>query len=448
MTEKDSFSDCSVGNLISLFFFSLFCFNSITVSAQTLTAHIPQAAGAPYLLSQHRLHKVDTLASGRFDANGYLKIQMPEAARKGVFRLKWPQAQIEGLWDGNTTRFKVPAQGEPEILEGEAWKRLLVLRKSLWDLRQQQTVLMQAHQLFQDDAQWQALLANKRQLLQTEEESQAKALLQESLLVQEALRAEWNFIGRDAAFFRRLHRPEAALEAIDFTTPAAYFHPATMQHIVEAFNLYMEQPGVPATLLGLQFVQRLMDAVEHGDPVYFDPVADFLRVGLEQMNQVPALQYLAGRVAEQESCSDTELRSRLEAQLSTYLRITPGNTPPLLDGLVDRAGQPIQHQPSSGLYIFWSTQCTHCQEQLPLLYQRWQAADAPKPIYTVSIGGDAQSWQRLTADWPEWTHWRDPKNNEGPTVQNYLIYATPFIVEVEETGKIGRVYRSAEEIKW
>lgn len=416
--------------------------------AQSFTAHIPQAAGAPYLLSQHRLHRVDTLAFGRFDANGNLQITLPKEAREGVFRMKWPQGQMEGLWAKTPTRFRVLATGEPEILEGEEWRKMVAIRRALWNLRQQQQVLQKAQKLFEDDAAWQSKVSEKNLLLTQEEDALRQGVEKEVAVIQAALWAEWDFIGRDEAYFRQLQKPAAALEALDFRTDAMYYHPSGMQHIVMAFNLFMEQKGVPASLLGLQFVQQLMNSVEQGDPIYFDAVVDFLRVGLEQMNQVPALQYLAGRVAEQESCSDAELRSQLEAKLSTYLRITPGNIPPLLQDLVDREGKTVTHQPQRGLYVFWATHCTHCQEQIPQLYERWNEANQPLPVVTISIGGDADSWRRLTKDWTAWTHWRDPQQNEGATVQNYLIYATPFIVEVDEAGKIARVYRSADEIKW
>ena len=196
----------------------------------------------------------------------------------------------------------------------------------------------------------------------------------------------------------------------------------------------------------MRFVESIVGYFQ-SQPALLLPIADFVRLGLQQMQQPKALQLLSHLLSAQSSCNDPSLLAKLQDNLRPYAPVSPGSLPPPLDSLVDGAGRPVRAQPTEGLYLFWAADCEHCLEQLPQLHRWWSAKHPDWKVTTVSVGGSVQAWNQTVATLPGWTHWRDPAGREGVTVEAYVLYATPLFVKVGRDGRIEDVFRAESSLE-
>lgn len=432
--------------LVNRIFFLSLMFVSPLVQAQSISGRLMSPPGTPVTLVRYEMHKIDTVMTAQLDVNSRFTMKLNPDIQSGLLQLQWPKGRLDIVFNQDKISFDMTSQGEPSIIHGEAWKDYLAKRKTLWSIRKKEKLLSEVAQTFPDDVGILSAIRNKRIEVSEEELRLKEELERANTLSSDLILADWNFIGRNPKYFEIPNFPASYFDNIDFTDSLLFYTPWCQDRIVKSFRHYMSSSQGPQGYKALQFTQLCMNKLEAGHPIYFTAVADFLKDGLENMNQVAALQYLAGRVADQESCTDPELKAKLENELSTYLRITPGKSPPALKDLEDEENNAINFQPSEGLYIFWSVSCSHCKEQLPQLYQEWKGSKQTTPMYSISLSGERPEWSQIVGEWNGWTNWRDPKGNDGAAINDYMVYATPTFVLVDKQGKIESVFRSSEEV--
>ena len=141
------------------------------------------------------------------------------------------------------------------------------------------------------------------------------------------------------------------------------------------------------------------------------------------------------------------MERKLRENLRHYAPISQGAKAPRLDSLVNAAGQVVALQPNEGIYVFWAADCGHCLEQLPKLYRWWSSKHPDWAVTTISVGGSAQDWASTIATLPAWTHLQDPLGRQGPTVEAYVLYATPLFVKVDRDGLIVDVFRAESSLE-
>jgi hypothetical protein len=227
---------------------------------------------------------------------------------------------------------------------------------------------------------------------------------------------------------------------------ALVHHPVLANMIVEYYRLFEPDSVYSEEIQAMRFVEALVGHFQD-QPALLLPIADFVRLGLQQMQQPKALQLLSHLLSGQRSCNDPALMAKLQDNLRPYAPVSPGAVAPRLDSLVDAAGRPVQAQPTEGLYIFWAADCEHCLEQIPQLHRWWLAKHPDWKVTTVSVGGSVETWSQTIATLPGWTHWRDPAGREGVTVEAYVLYATPLFVKVGRDGRIEEVFRAESSLE-
>ncbi len=85
--------------------------------------------------------------------------------------------------------------------------------------------------------------------------------------------------------------------------------------------------------------------------------------------------------------------------------------------------------------VFWSSTCSHCLQEMPVLYNYLKNN---KQVKVIAIGlEDTQSkigWQTMTKNYPNFTHVYGVNKWENKTVKNYGVNATPsfFVLDAEK----------------
>ena len=421
--------------------------STVTIG-QSIQGKIPAKQPTPFILLGHRLHQTDTIVKSQTKNDGRFVINMPANAYHGIYTLAWPQGNLEILFGGEPIQFDHSGPGETIISQGEEWKLLEENRKQLLDLRNKQMLLIDLKKEFSD----------QKKLIKESERSKQALLKNEDLLKQnilakrEALFAryllfEWPFVGRRAEDYPEYQTKERYLELLDLSDSVAYHHHTLPRHFIEYFKFFSQDENANPNLVGLEFAYKIMAKIDESHPIYFLPTIDFLRQGLEAMGMQAALQYLAGKVEEQESCSDTELQEKLKGQLDRYLSIMPGKQAPALVELVDVSNLGTSYTPRNSLLVFYSTSCTHCQEQLPKLHAWWQNKAINLEVAAINLDASSETWKSFIAPLNGWRHMRDPNGNKGQTLETYLVFSTPKFVWVDEFGRIKQVFHSLEQIQ-
>ena len=98
---------------------------------------------------------------------------------------------------------------------------------------------------------------------------------------------------------------------------------------------------------------------------------------------------------------------------------------------------------------YWTTYCTPCTEELPLLMEMYQTHKAAgMEVVGVNLdteGAPIQEYiQQHKVPWP---HIHEAGGMEGPPAMAYGIVALPTMFIVDKTGTVAAVTTSMEDVK-
>lgn len=412
-----------------------------------ILAKIPAEPGTKVVLATVRLHQSDTVAVAQTDSNGVVRFDMPATAYHGFYQMVWPGGQNAVLWDGKGLDFEALGPDSVLIRRGASWKIYRDTRNELVRLRNQLHLL---DQLTVEFPQAKAMLEGAQSEMQRIETAEGLLVRMiqapDSDLGLRLLGLEAPFVGNRPERLRQELKPGRYLNLMDLSDTVHLYHNVLPKMVVEYYRLFEPDSVYSEEIQAMRFVESLMNHLK-SSPRYVVPVADFLRLGLQQMQQPKALQLLSQLLSENNSCTDPELERKLRENLRHYAPISQGAKAPRLDSLVNAAGQVVALQPTEGIYVFWAADCGHCLEQLPKLYRWWSSKHPDWAVTTISVGGSAQDWASTIATLPAWTHLQDPLGRQGPTVEAYVLYATPLFVKVDRDGLIVDVFRAESSLE-
>ncbi|MBM3936325.1 MAG: hypothetical protein FJ343_04140 [Sphingomonadales bacterium] len=418
-----------------------------TLEANMLIAKLPAEPGTKVVLATVRLHQSDTVAITQADSSGVVRFEMPGKSYHGFYQLVWPGGQNAVLWDGKGLHFEALGPDSVLIHHGTSWKIYRDTRSELIKLRLQLQLL---DQLTVEFPQATAMLQGAQAEVERLEAAEALLIRRihapDSDLGLRLLGLEAPFVGNRPERLRNELKPGRYLNLMDLSDTVHLYHNVLPKMVVEYYRLFEPDSVYSEEIQAMRFVESIMNHLKT-NPRYVVPVADFLRLGLQQMQQPKALQLLSHQLSENNSCSDPELERKLRDNLRHYAPISQGAKTPRLNSLVNAAGQAVDLQPTEGLYVFWAADCDHCLVQLPKLYRWWSSKHSDWAVTTISVGGSTQNWSSTIATLPGWTHLQDPLGRQGPTVEAYVLYATPLFVKVDRNGLIADVFRAESSLE-
>ena len=90
------------------------------------------------------------------------------------------------------------------------------------------------------------------------------------------------------------------------------------------------------------------------------------------------------------------------------------------------------------LLLFWSSECSHCREEMPLIkevYQKYHAKGFD--IYAVSVDYDLNKWKAyINKEHLSWTNVYTTQDSQPNPAIDYVIMNTPTMVLIDQQGTI------------
>lgn len=193
-----------------------------------------------------------------------------------------------------------------------------------------------------------------------------------------------------------------------------------------------------------------LDKVREGSPVVFAFITEYLIKGFEQFGFEDVLVFLAEHW-NQDSCLEFESNNGLSDKLKQITKMKVGNSAPLLKSkTVDGTSFNISQVSSRfRLVLFWSSNCIHCKQILPMLRDLYHQQTSQE-IEVIAFGLD-----RDTSNYLEtvnnlqlnWINITDFKGFESPVVKEWGIVGTPSMFLLDNTGTILEKPQTLEDLK-
>jgi thiol-disulfide isomerase/thioredoxin len=98
------------------------------------------------------------------------------------------------------------------------------------------------------------------------------------------------------------------------------------------------------------------------------------------------------------------------------------------------------------LLVFWSTGCSHCLREIPILYTYTQNSKNTKVI-AFSLEKNDKDWTRHIEKYPEWHHVLGLKRWRNSIARTYQIRSTPTYIMLDKDKKIIDKPDTLEEVK-
>lgn len=87
------------------------------------------------------------------------------------------------------------------------------------------------------------------------------------------------------------------------------------------------------------------------------------------------------------------------------------------------------------ILVFWSTGCSHCLREIPVLYNHTKNSKNTKVI-AFSLENNDKEWKKHKAKYPKWHNVIGLKKWENPIARTYQIYSTPTYIILDKNKKI------------
>ncbi|MDP2187741.1 MAG: hypothetical protein Q8J69_03560 [Sphingobacteriaceae bacterium] len=431
----------------SLIILLLLVGSASSLFASSIRGKMRLPAGSTMLLYDFRMHVSDTVATATTGSDSIFLFRMPAPAYHGFYRLTWEGGYVDVLYDGEAISFEQKSNDTYNILRGSSWLHYRSYKEELRKIRENQGRLQALLNEYEGEARLLQQIKKQQKRLRKAEAAQLRKINKVQNLGTRQLRFELPFLGQSGAALDSFYTRERYLELLDLSDTLQLHYNLIPQFLVAYYRLFAPEEGEDAEVLGISYLNRVFDKLEE-NPIYFAPVADFLRIGFEQMGLPKALHLIQQRVATQNACTDPQLSERLRNTLLAYNRIAAGATAPTLEQLVQADGKMLEKRlPSSDLLVFWSADCPHCLRDLPTLHL-WLKNNRPQIAVTaIALDSWEVGWKAEKQNLEHWEHLRDPKGWNGPSSIAYRVHATPFFVRIDKNGKIIDTYRSVADLR-
>ena len=96
--------------------------------------------------------------------------------------------------------------------------------------------------------------------------------------------------------------------------------------------------------------------------------------------------------------------------------------------------------------VFWSTGCSHCLREIPVLYKHTQNKKKIKVI-AFSLENNDKDWKKHIVKYPKWHNAIGLNKWENPIARTYQIFSTPTYIVLDKNKKIIAKPNTLEEVR-
>lgn len=421
--------------------------SSALTYATSIRGKVLAPAGTTLYLYDYRLHVSDTVGKVKSGIDSLFLMPLPKNAYHGFYRLVWEGGFVDVLYAGEAISFEQTHANEFNILRGSHWRTYRQTKERLRRLRDNQSRLTQLIEAYEGESRALTIASKQIKKLAKTEVRLVNSIRTNNNFAYRHLRFELPFLAANQTNMAATYTREQYLDLLDLSDTVQLHFNLVPQMLVAYYRLFEPSENEDAEVLAIDFINRVFDKLEL-HTLYFYGVADFLKIGFQQMNQPRALQLIAQKIATQNACANPQQHERLLPMLQQYERIAPGAAAPALTDLVKADGSTVNTQAvAPGILVFWRADCPHCLRDLPPLHL-WLKNNHPQLIVTaVALDTWELGWKSEQLQLAGWQHLRDPKGWDGAASENYLLRATPFFVRIDSHGKIMDTYRSEAALR-
>lgn len=172
-----------------------------------------------------------------------------------------------------------------------------------------------------------------------------------------------------------------------------------------------------------------------------------IQQGLKSMDFTELLKYVDVNYATKvEQCTlESGENDELQKRLRSYEVLKKGAQAPQItfnEGEIKNLEQiPSEYV----LLVFHSSQCQHCLNQIPQLYQMFHSVEALK-IVSVLLDKDEKVFHAIKQQYPAMLHYSDLEGWEGSIANSYFIRATPTYFLLDKNRTILGSFKNLESV--
>ncbi len=233
-------------------------------------------------------------------------------------------------------------------------------------------------------------------------------------------------------------------DGIDFSDPII-LKTAQMN---EWMNGYVNLHGQMATSIALRdslipaAAYKAVEKAKTGHPLVYGWLVDYFYRGFEA-NDIPQGMKVLEPYLNDPNCLTTK-RMEIERRLRGMESLVVGTiAPDIIMNDKDNQAFQLSTYTQSGKYIlllFWSADCSHCEETLNSLYSWYQKPGNKQKLSVVGISLDEsdteiQAWEQKVPQLAGWKHLRAAEGINSKIASDYFILATPVMILLDSKTK-------------
>lgn len=200
--------------------------------------------------------------------------------------------------------------------------------------------------------------------------------------------------------------------------------------------------------------KNAIEAAKKGDPIVYGWMVDYFFNGYESFNLENGIKMLEPYLNDP-NCL-TSKRLEINKRLKGIESLVPGTEAPDIN-MTDATGNSFvlskySEGKSNILLLFWSADCSHCNEMVGKLYSWYQKPEVQKKLDIVAISVDEteteiKAWQSKIPELKGWTHIRAAEGIRSKVANDYYILSVPVMILLDaKTKKIIVLPESLEQL--
>lgn len=246
-----------------------------------------------------------------------------------------------------------------------------------------------------------------------------------------------------------------ALDNVDFNDSRLINSDVFANKSIE-YLTYYRNPRMPKELLEKEFmtaVDSLLGRAKVNILVY-QHITEYLIDGFRKFGFDRIIDYiLENYVIKDDLCLDESIETAIETRIKQAENLKLGSVVPNII-LPDLTGKTIELSAIKSekiLVLFYSSECPHCREFLPKLYEFYNMQKGSEfEVFAVSLDENKTKWQKFVAENRyDWINISDLKGWKSRPAKDYYIFATPTMFLIDKNRKIIAKPVGIEEVrKW
>ncbi len=402
-------------------------------------------------LESGKIKKVTKTQNGQETEIGRFEFTLPENAEVGSYRVSYKTEGagfVDFLFNKEHIEFAFNPEKVEETVQFQASKENKIYREYIAAVAQEQykTDSLQISYLKESasktadlyQVQLAKITALQRQYLNT-----SKGLLAYHF-IKATNRYNSSSIAKNSKEYLKSIN-EHFFDNIDFGNPALYNSTFIIDRITDyVFHMNYSDDSKKQNELYQQAVKTVLSKVRN--ETFKRDIIEFLITQFVNTNHIEFSDYLISTYYENfpEAIQNKDfVNSYIEKTM-----ISIGRTAPEMTWKQEEQEYKLSalNDAENYVLVFWSTGCSHCLREIPVLYDSTKNLTNTK-VVAFSLEKNESTWKKHIQKYPNWHNAIGLNKWENPTARTYQIYSTPTYIVLNKDKKIIAKPRTLKEVQ-